>query len=174
MGYTNASSLTCLLGSWNVSLAENSVFWGYPYILPPEFFKHLRFSKSKGDNPLSLVRWRCKEGHCTQCVVSTDWTAAQRLFETGPGVMSDLCSQVALADPNASVFMEIHTWTSILHFFNIYTHVLFCSATIPKHQLCQPGLQALGTQSFAPHSKPVWSHFWAQTFRMHYPLSIFA
>lgn len=61
---------------------------------------------------LSHVRWRYKEGYANHSVVSTDCIAAQWLFETGLGVMIDLCSQVALADPDASVFMVIHTWTS--------------------------------------------------------------
>ena len=41
-----------------------------------------------------------KEGHSNQSVVSIDSIAAQWLFETGPGVMIDLCSQVALAHPD--------------------------------------------------------------------------
>lgn len=57
--------------------------------------------------------------------------------------------------------MPQSSWRSTLglqyYIFFMFIHMcFFCSATIPKHLLCQPGLQALGTEPF-PHTQNLYA-----------------
>lgn len=181
----NVSSLifpTRYFGSGNVSLAENSVFGlgrvegGYLlYFSLWIFQKAKEFPKPKGNDPLSQVRWRGKRRHANQSVVSIDSIAAQWLIKTGAGVMSDLCSQAALADLDSSVFMVIHTWVSKLQLFLGYIHMCFCSTLFQRTStpFWQPGLLALGTHTLHPTLKNLGGvPLLAQNFRVSYPLNI--
>lgn len=79
-------------------------------------------------------------------------------IETGPVVMTDLCSQVALADAESSMFRVVFIWTSKLQHSLVHTHLLVCTAPIPKHQQ-HPGPTAappsFSHTPFPPHWNPV-------------------
>lgn len=127
------------------------------YTLPLEFFKKPKSSLSQG-RPCSFTSQTERERQSFWSLSCFHWFCCCSIaIEMGPVVMTDLCSQVVLADPESLVVTVFLPWTSKLQHSLAHTHLLVCLALLPKHQHSGPtaGPPSFSHTRFPTHWNPM-------------------